>query len=75
LANAVQPAHQVRLGRWDRKARRARLADKVLPDLLASVALRDLKDQLAQPVLQAPPARRATPDHPPRLASSLERTA
>jgi hypothetical protein len=73
LANAVQPGHQVHLEPWDRKVRRARLADKVLPDLLASVALPDLKDQLAQPVLRAPPARRATPDHPRRFASSRER--
>jgi hypothetical protein len=73
LANAVQPAHQVHLEPWDRKVRRARLVDKVLLDLLASAALPDLKDQLAQPVLQAPPARRAIPDHPRRSAPSRER--
>jgi len=49
----VQPVHQVRLGPWDRKARRARLADKVPPDLLASAARRDRRDQLARPVLPA----------------------
>src|SRR5262245_3587570 len=58
LANAVQPAHQEP---WDRKAGRATLADKVRPDLLASAALPDRKDQLAQPVLQALRARRAIP--------------
>jgi hypothetical protein len=72
LANAVRPAHQVRLEPWDRKVRRARLADKVPPDLLASAALPDRKDQLAQPVL---PARRAIPDPRPRFASSRERIA
>jgi hypothetical protein len=75
LANAVQPAHQVHLEPWDRKVRRARLADKVLPDLPGSVGLPDLKDQLAQPVLQAPPARRAIPDHPRRFALSRARIA
>jgi hypothetical protein len=44
LANAVQPAHQGHLEPWDRKVGRARLADKVLPDLLASAALPDRKD-------------------------------
>jgi len=75
LANAVQPAHQVLLELWDRKVRRARLADKVPPDLLASAALPDRKDQLAQPVLPALPARRAIPDPRPRFASSRERIA
>jgi len=40
----VQPAHQGHLEPWDRKVGRARLADKVLPDLLASAALPDRKD-------------------------------
>ena len=75
LANAVQPVHQVRLGPWDRKARRARLADKVPPDLLASAARRDRRDQLARPVLPALPVPRAIRGHPPRFASSQERTA
>jgi len=71
----VQPVHQVRLGPWDRKARRARLADKVPPDLLASAARRDRRDQLARPVLPALPVPRAIRGHPPRFASSQERTA
>jgi hypothetical protein len=75
LANAVQPARQVHLEPWDRKVHRARPADKALPDLLASAVLPDLKEQLGQPVLQAPPARRAMPDHPRRFASSRERIA
>jgi len=54
---------------------RARLADKVPPDLVASAALPDRKDQLAQPVLPALPARRAIPDPRPRFASSRERIA
>src|SRR5262245_36358064 len=44
LENAVQPARQGHLEPWDRKVGRARLADKVLQDLLASAALPDRKD-------------------------------
>ena len=65
----VLRAHRVR------KARRARLADKVPPDLLASAARRDRRDQLARPVLPALPVPRAIRGHPPRFASSQERTA
>jgi hypothetical protein len=53
LANAVQPVRQVHLEPLDRKARRARLADKVPPDLLASAVRQDRRDLLAPPV---PPA-------------------
>jgi hypothetical protein len=75
LANAVRPVHQVRLEPWDRKGRRARLADKVPPDLLASAARRDRKDQLARRVLPALPVSRAIRGHRPRFALSPERVA
>jgi hypothetical protein len=75
LANAVQPVHRDHLEPWDRKARRARPADKVRPDLVANAARGDRKDQLAQAVPPALPVPRAIRGHRPRFALSLERTA